>query len=73
MIGKMQRLLTPEEICELLGIEKSTLYAWTSRHLIPFLKINGILRFRENEITEWLKTKERGDIINRMVEEIIRS
>ena len=31
------------------------------------------LSFREGEITEWLKTKERGDIINRMVEEIIRS
>lgn len=73
MTGKMERLLTPEEICELLGIEKSTLYAWTSRNLIPFLKINGILRFREGEITEWLKTKERGDIINRKVEEILRS
>ena len=69
----MEKLLTPEEICELLGIEKSTLYAWTSRGQIPFLKINGMLGFRESEIEEWLKTKQRGDIINTMVEEILRS
>lgn len=67
----MERLLSPEKVCEYLGIEKSTLYSWTSKSLIPYLKVNGLLRFRESEITKWLKLKERGIIISR-IEEILR-
>lgn len=59
----MEKLLAPEDICEILGIEKSTLYAWTSRGLIPFIKVNGLLRFRESELLRWLKSKERGAIM----------
>jgi excisionase family DNA binding protein len=59
----MEKLLSPENICEILGIEKSTLYAWTSRGLIPFIKVNGLLRFRESELLRWLKSKERGAIM----------
>lgn len=55
----------------MLGIEKSTLYSWTSKGLIPFVKINGLLRFRESEVERWLKMKERGLIISR-VEGILR-
>jgi excisionase family DNA binding protein len=67
----MEKLLSPEDVCELLGVEKSTLYSWTSRELIPFIKVNGLLRFRESEILKWLKLKERGIIITR-VESILR-
>jgi len=68
---KMEKLLSPENICEILGIEKSTLYAWTSRGLIPFIKVNGLLRFRESELLRWLKSKERGIMITE-VENILR-
>jgi excisionase family DNA binding protein len=68
---KMEKLLSPEDVCELLAVEKSTLYSWTSRELIPFIKVNGLLRFRESEILKWLKLKERGIIITR-VESILR-
>jgi excisionase family DNA binding protein len=67
----MEKLLSPENICEILGIEKSTLYAWTSRGLIPFIKVNGLLRFRESELLRWLKSKERGIMITE-VESILR-
>jgi len=67
----MNKLLSPEEICQALGIEKSTLYSWTSKGLIPFVKVNGLLRFRESEVERWLKLKERGVIISR-VEGILR-
>lgn len=60
----MEKLLAPESVCEILGIERSTLYAWTSRGLIPFIKVNGLLRFRESELLRWLKSKERGAMIN---------
>lgn len=68
----MEKLLTPERICEILGIRMSTLYFWTSRNRIPYVKVNGLLRFRESEITKWLQTKERGNnIIERKVESIL--
>lgn len=67
----MEKLLTPEMICDLLGIRPSTLYAWTSRNQIPHLKVNGILRFKESEISQWLKSKERRDIINHTVEKVL--
>jgi len=67
----MEKLLTPENLCELLGIRPSTLYAWTSRNLIPYLKVNGLLRFREREIEEWLKSKERRDNISHAVEKVL--
>jgi len=67
----MEKLLTPEKICELLGIRPSTLYSWTSRNQIPHYKVNGCLRFREREIIQWLKSKERRDIINHTVEKVL--
>lgn len=67
----MEKLLTPENVCEILGIERSTLYSWTRRELIPHVKINGLLRFREEEMTKWLKMKERGNIIVREVEKFL--
>jgi len=48
----MDRLLTPEEVCQRYSIKKNTLYQWTSRNLIPFLKRGG-LRFREAELLNW--------------------
>jgi excisionase family DNA binding protein len=67
----MEKLLTPDKVCEILGIERSTLYAWTSKKLIPYIKVNGLLRFRESEIIRWLKLREQGDIISGKVEELL--
>jgi len=67
----MEKLLAPEDICKALGIEKSTLYAWTSRGLIPFIKVNGLLRFKESELLRWLKSKERGAIMEGL-EDVLR-
>jgi excisionase family DNA binding protein len=52
----MSRLLKPEQICERYGIRISTLYQWTSRNIIPHLKIRGLVRFNEQEIEKWEET-----------------
>ncbi len=49
----MGRLLTPEDVCVRYGFKKSTLYQWTSKGLIPHLKIRGLLRFDEDELKKW--------------------
>lgn len=48
----MDRLLTPQEVCQRYSIKKNTLYQWTSKNLIPYLKRGG-LRFREKELETW--------------------
>ncbi len=56
----MDRLLTPEDVCQRYSIKKNTLYQWTSKNLIPYLKRGG-LRFKENELEKWEK-QETGNI-----------
>ena len=53
----MCNLLTPEQVCERYGISRWTLYQWTARNLIPHLKIQGVLRFRELDIEKWEESK----------------
>lgn len=57
-------MLLPEDICTALGIKMSTLYSWTSQDLIPYVKVNGLLRFRADMIEPWLKLKECGFTIS---------
>ena len=52
----MCKLLTPQQICERYHISKWTLYQWTSKGSIPYLKIRRLVRFDEQEIEKWEKT-----------------
>ena len=57
----MERLLTIDQVSDILQVKKATIYSWTFSRKIPFVKVNGALRFRESEISRW---------INNQVEEI---
>ena len=56
--AKLERLLTVQEICELLKVPKSYVYHLTHSKSIPHFKINGHLRFRQSHIEEWLESQE---------------
>ena len=51
----MEKLLKPEELTELLGIELSTLYSWTHRKRIPYVKAGKLVRFRESDVLAWIE------------------
>jgi len=54
----MEKLLTKEQVMEMLGIKESTLYSWTHRNFIPYMKLGKRrLRFRESDILEWIASK----------------
>jgi len=56
----IEELLTPEELSRILKVKKSTLYVWIHRGAdIPFLKVNGTLRFRKSSILKWILEKEQ--------------
>jgi len=60
----MDRLLTPDEVCNYLQIPKSKLYTLTSMNSIPVYRIGRILRFRESDLIEWLQ-KDQNEKKNR--------
>ena len=53
-MGKLD--FTVAELSEYLHIKPATLYAWAARGKIPCVKIHGLIRFRRDEIEQWLET-----------------
>ena len=53
----MERLLNINELAQMLGVEQSTIYAWTHQKTIPFIKIGKLVRFRLSDVESWLETK----------------
>lgn len=54
----VDRLLTIQEVCELLKVKKTYVYGLTHKRKIPYIKIQGILRFRQSAIDRWLDSQE---------------
>jgi len=53
----MEKLLTPQEVADYLGVKKSTIYQWTHQEYIPHVKLGKLVRFRLKDIDEWLERK----------------
>jgi len=49
------KILTAKEVSDLLRAKPSTVYAWAEQGLIPSFKLNGLLRFSDEEIMSWIK------------------
>jgi excisionase family DNA binding protein len=50
----MDKFLSVKELSQLLSIKQSTIYFWAHQGIIPYYKIKKLIRFREEEIKEWL-------------------
>ena len=53
----MEKLLTSRQMADILGIKLYTLYKWTSKKMIPFLKIGYNVRFDEDVVKKWIRDK----------------
>ena len=56
--GNSEALLTVDDVAAQLQIKKKTLYQWSYKGLIPFVKVGRLLRFRASEIERWLQTQK---------------
>ena len=54
----MEQLKTIKDISEYLNVKELTIYSWINKGIIPHYKIESTIRFKENEINEWLSSKE---------------
>ncbi len=51
--------LTVDELCDLTGLKKATIYAKRCRRELPAYKFGRELRFRRSEIEAWMRTKRQ--------------
>jgi len=57
----LEKLLNPSQVAEIFGVRPGTIYSWVSRGIdIPYVKVEGTLRFIEKEVMDWLMKKERN-------------
>jgi len=49
------RLLTPDEVADLLRISKTGVYRLVERRVIRFYRVRGVLRFDLNDIQDFLR------------------
>ncbi len=54
----MDKLLTIDELAEVLTVKKSTIYQWVHLGLIPHIKVGRLLRFKERNIQKWLISRQ---------------
>ena len=55
----MNKLLTAQQLSELLQVKPSTIYKWAHYGYIPFVKLGSGIRFKPEKVEAWLKKRER--------------
>jgi len=50
-----KEILSQEEVLELLGIERKTLYTYRKEYGLPCYKIRGKVFFKYEEVMKWLE------------------
>lgn len=68
----MEKLLTIEQLSELILISRSTLYEWTHAKFIPYYKFPNWVRFKMSEIEIWLKKRRKKGRISYKLDDIER-
>jgi len=51
----MTKLLSPQELSDVLSVSIETVYAWTSQKRIPYIKMGRLVRFNADEVNKWLE------------------
>jgi excisionase family DNA binding protein len=54
------RLLTADDVAELMRVTRAWVYAETRRNALPHLRLGRYVRYRRSAIEEWMRTIERG-------------
>ena len=55
----VERLLTPQQLSDLLQVKLSTVYKWAHYRYVPCVKLGSLVRFKSGKIEEWIKKRER--------------
>ena len=53
--GEVPELLTAKQLEKLFNISVKTIYNYVGRELMPYVRIQSNVRFRKEEISEWIE------------------
>lgn len=55
----MEKLLTPAQTAELLGIKEQTLTVWrcTKRYPLPYVKVGRSVKYREADVRAFIESR----------------
>ena len=56
----MIEILTPEEVGELLRLPSNKVVILARRGELPFLMLDGRMRFDANDLEDWIKARKSG-------------
>lgn len=56
------KLLTPDEVADLLSVTTHTLAVWRSeqRYPLPFIKAGRLVRYRVDDVRAFIESRMRG-------------
>ena len=59
-----QKLLTKEQVSEILGITVGTLAVWrtTKRYNLPYVKSGRLIRYREQDVQAFINSRIHGEV-----------
>jgi len=55
----MEKLLTPQQLGQVLQVKLSTVYKWVHYGYIPSIKLGSVIRFKASAIEKWVTKKQR--------------
>lgn len=64
----MDRLLSPAEVANLLGVRLGTVYQWTHTGFIPYVKLGKLVKFREQDVVAWVEKRSRKGRTGRRID-----
>lgn len=54
------KLLNVDQLSDILNVNKKTIYDWTHKGLIPYIKLGHLLRFDLEAISKWVKSNSHA-------------
>jgi len=57
----INKLLTPSDVSELLGVSIGTLEVWrsTNRYHLPYIKVGRSVRYKRDDVREFIESRRR--------------
>ncbi len=54
------KLISITQLSAIISVKPKTIYDWTHKQQIPYVKMGRLLRFDLNDIERWIKSKKRN-------------
>lgn len=59
---KQNKLMSPKELSEYIGVKESSLAVWRTNktYPLPYIKVGGLIRYNKEAVDKWLESRTRN-------------